>query len=132
MPETAAPQVPKELADEISKVVSANLKSVLSSALPSIAGGRTLRSIDLGDILSNADYRDTYKEGGGHNENYKDSYSETGYKDHYSDTRSTIFDRYRPDELTKDELLRQAEKLKAELAAKKSILDKLKSGGNQG
>ncbi|MCW7755335.1 hypothetical protein OOT00_15230 [Desulfobotulus sp. H1] len=120
-----------EIAKEVSKVVSENLRGVLNSALTAMGEKRTLRAIDLGEISSVADYRDTYREGGGHNEQYRDSYSEDGYKNHYSDTRSALLTKIRPEDFTKETLFLEAEKLKAEIAAKNALIERLQAAGGR-
>jgi hypothetical protein len=106
------------------------LRAMLVSALPTIAGGRAMRAIDLGDVGPIADYRDTYSEGGGHSDTYKDNYSETGYKDHYSDTRHGMVTRlgYPAEPLSRDALIREADLLRTELAAKNAMIERLRGG----
>jgi len=120
------------LVAEMSKIVSDNLRAMLVSALPTIAGGRAMRAIDLGDVGPMADYNDIYTEGGGHNEQYKDNYSETGYKDHYSDTRLPITHGMEiitiPEHLSRDALIREANLMRTELAAKNAMIERLHGG----
>ena len=125
-------EVSKELVAEVSKVVSDNLRATLSSALPIIASGRTMRAIDLCEVGPMTDYKDIYREGGGHGEQYKANYSETGYQDHYSDTRSTIT-RVKdfitiPEHLSRDALIHEADLMRTELAAKNAMIERLHGG----
>lgn len=122
-------KISNDLANEISKVVSKNMKQMLSTSISHLAKGRHPLEVDLGNVGTKDDYRDIYKEGGGHNEVYKDNYSETGYKEKYSDTRSNIMSRIRPDDytFTREDLLLEARRLRSELAEKDLIINKLKN-----